>query len=93
MGSTSYFVDTEADCVAHQHGELTSFFRVEGAVMAFVYLTDSCARYSVADGNQDTDGMALFQTLTQGPVLGASGFRMGCAFNCCFSGCQEGQRR
>lgn len=70
-----------------------SFFRVAGAVMAFVYLTDSCARYSAAGGNQETGGIALFLTLTQGPVLSVSGFRVGCAFSCCFSGCQEGQRR
>lgn len=57
--------------------------------MAFVYLTDSGARYRVAGGNQEMDGMALVQTFTQGPVLGVSGSRMGCAFNCCFSGCQE----
>lgn len=93
MGSTSCSVDSKADCISHQHGELTSFFRVAGAVTAFIYLTNSCARYSAACGNQKMDGIVFFQTFTQGPVLVVSGFRMGCAFNCCFSGCQEGLKR
>lgn len=57
-------MDTEADCVSHQHGELTSFFKVAGAVTAFVYRSDSGARYNAAAGNQGTDGMAFFQTCT-----------------------------
>lgn len=57
-------MDTAADCVSHQRGEQTSFFRVAGAVMAFVYLTDAGARYNAAAGNEQTDGMAFFQTCT-----------------------------
>lgn len=36
-----------------------SSFRVAGSVRAFVYLTASCGRYSVAGRNQEMDGMAL----------------------------------
>lgn len=93
MGSTSCSVDMEADCVSHQYRELTSFFRVMGAMMAFVYLSDSCARYSAADRKQGMNGMACFQASAQGTALAVSGFWVGCAFSHCFSGCQEGRRR
>lgn len=44
-------------------------FSVTGTMMAFVYLSDSSARYSAADRKQGMNGMACFQASAQGTAL------------------------
>lgn len=67
-----YKESRETDCVSGQQGDLMPFLRAAGDVMAIVYLIVSYAGECLAGENQDTCGKNLFQTFTEGLVLGVS---------------------